>query len=84
MCTEVNVNYERTSVRTPQTTNPVSVIMKGQLMIFKDINAVYCKDTKVKVKVTLVQALRLCTGRTAHSGSTGIALPFLDHGTRKG
>jgi len=39
---------------------------------------------KVKVKVTLVQALRLCTGRTARSGSRGIALPFLDHGTRRG
>jgi hypothetical protein len=31
--------------------------------------------TKLKnVKVTLVQALRLCTGRTAHRGSRGIAL----------
>ena len=37
-----------------------------------------------KVKWTLVQALRLCTGRTAHRGSRGIALHFLDHGTRKG
>jgi hypothetical protein len=37
-----------------------------------------------KVKVTLVQALRLCTGRTAHRGSRGIALPFHDHGTRRG
>ena len=36
----------------------------------------------VKVKCTLVQALRLCTGRTAHRGSRGIALPFHDHGTR--
>jgi hypothetical protein len=25
-------------------------------------------EGKVKVKVTLVQALRLCTGRTAHRG----------------
>ena len=39
---------------------------------------------KVKVKVTLVQALRLCTGHTAHRGSRGIALPFHDHGTRRG
>jgi hypothetical protein len=39
---------------------------------------------KVKVKCTLVQALRLCTGRTAYSGSGGIALLFHDHGTRKG
>ena len=29
-----------------------------------------------RVKCTLVQALRLCTGRTAHRGSRGIALPF--------
>ena len=33
-------------------------------------------------KVTIVQALRLCTGRTAHRGSRGIALPFHDHDTR--
>jgi len=38
----------------------------------------------VKVKCTLVQALRLCTGRTTHRGSRGIALLFLDHGTRRG
>ena len=37
-----------------------------------------------KVKCTLVQALRLCTGRTAHRGSRGIAVLFLDHGTRRG
>ena len=28
--------------------------------------------------------MRLCTGSTAHRGSRGIALPFLDHGTRRG
>jgi hypothetical protein len=37
-----------------------------------------------KVKCNLVQALRLCTGRSAHSGSRGIALFFHDHGTRRG
>jgi len=31
-----------------------------------------------------VQALRLCTGRTAHRGSGGIALLFLDQGSRRG
>ena len=39
---------------------------------------------KVKVKSTPVQALRLCTGRTAHRWSRGIAVLFLDHGTRRG
>ena len=43
-----------------------------------------CTGTEVKVKGTLVQAQRLCTGRTAHKGSRGIALPFHDHGTRRG
>jgi len=38
----------------------------------------------IKVKCTLVQALRLCTCRRAHRGSRGIALLFLDHGTRRG
>ena len=37
-----------------------------------------------KVKCTIVQALRLCTGRAAHRGSRGITLLFLDHGTRRG
>ena len=41
-------------------------------------------NLKVKVKCTLVHALRLCTGRTAHRGSRGIALPFHDLGTRRG
>jgi len=36
------------------------------------------------VNCTLVLALRLCTGRTAHSGSRGIALLFLDDGIRRG
>jgi len=36
-----------------------------------------------KVKCTLVQALRLCTGGTAYRGSRGIVLLFLDHDNRK-
>jgi hypothetical protein len=40
-------------------------------------------ECKVMVKCTLVQALSLCTGRTARRGSRGIALPFNDHGTRR-
>jgi hypothetical protein len=38
----------------------------------------------VEVKVTLVQALRLCTDRTAHRWSRGVALLFHYHGTRRG
>jgi hypothetical protein len=36
------------------------------------------------VKCTVVQALRLCTGCTSYTGSRVIALPFHDHGTRRG
>jgi hypothetical protein len=39
---------------------------------------------KVKVKCTLVQALRLFTGRTAQRENRGIVLLFLDHDTRRG
>jgi len=35
-----------------------------------------------KGKVIRLQALRLCTGRTAQRGRRGIVLLFLDHGTR--
>ena len=52
-------------------------------------SCMYCWPHELKQdlscdKVTLVQALRLCTGHTARRGSRGIALPFHDHGTRKG
>ena len=40
--------------------------------------------SKVKVKVTLVQALRLCAGCTAHRGSRGIALVIHDQQHLKG
>jgi len=40
-------------------------------------------STLSKVKCTLVQALRLSTGRTAHRGSRGIAVLFLVHCTRR-
>ena len=51
--------------------------------LFADITIYVHKDNK-KVKCTLVQALRLCTGLTAHRGIRGLALFFRDHGTRWG
>jgi len=41
----------------------------------------YCP---LKVTCNVVQALRLCTGCTAHRESGGIALLFLEHGSRRG
>jgi len=55
-----------------------------RLLHFKLHKSVLFTYKRCRVKCTLVQALRLCTGRTAHRGSRGIALPFLDHGTRRG
>ena len=43
----------------------------GALGVYCEVCVLY---KYVKVKVTLVQALRLCTGRTAHSGSRGTTL----------
>jgi hypothetical protein len=39
---------------------------------------------KGKLKCTLVQALRFCTGCTIHRRIRGMTLVFLDHGTRRG
>jgi hypothetical protein len=36
------------------------------------------------VKFSRVPPVRICTGHTSHTGSRVIALPFLDHGTRRG
>ena len=53
-------------------------------MIKLNLKLYSCGCILVKVKVTLIQALRLYTGRSAHRGSRGIALPFHYHGTRRG
>ena len=58
--------------------------MGNRTPTFRENAALSCPRADKKVKVTLVQALGLCTGRTAHRGSRGIALPFHDHGTRRG
>ena len=60
------------------TSNCIYIYIYIYTHIFVFIYLFICK--KVKVKCTLVQALRLCIGRTAHRESRGIALPFLDHG----
>ena len=44
---------------------------------------VTCHYRGKKIKCTLVHSLRLCIGRTVYRGSRGIALPFLEHGTRR-
>jgi len=46
--------------------------------------SVFREMWKKKTNCILVQALRVCIDRTAHRGSRGITLLFLDHGTRIG
>ena len=66
-----------------------NLILHSILLIYVTfIHNIYLKNLCViilyQVKCTVVQALRLCTGHTSHSGSRGIALLFLGHGTRRG
>jgi hypothetical protein len=58
--------------------------MVNSCQCLKDHNASIFRVRKKKVKCPLVQALSLCTSRTAHRRIRGIALLFLDHGTRRG
>jgi hypothetical protein len=61
-------------------TTPVNLLTP----VLKSFMYIKTVDIKIKVKVTLVQALRLCTGCTAYRGSRGIALLFHDHGAKGG
>jgi hypothetical protein len=70
---------------TIQTLSPFALIyghFQGEKMSFPVRH--YIHLYKGKVKCTLVQALRLCGGRTAYRGSRGIDLTLLDHGTKRG
>ena len=62
--------------------------IKALRSVSKAIFGKFVQSAKIilqrKAKCSLVQALRLCTGRTAHRGRKSIALPFLVHGTRRG
>ena len=58
-------NIEKTVFKVlSQKTEPISWAIKASLLV----------TVKVKVKCTLVQALRLCTGRTAHRGCVEVLL----------
>ena len=72
-----------TSVRQGQVVRPLPILWHW--VSLNNTLSKYIVEVKVKVKVKciLVQTLRLCTGRMAHRGSRGIALLFLDHGTRR-
>ena len=62
----------------------ISIVLITNDCSFEYLRLWFPVSEKVKVKCTLVQTLKLCTGRTAHRGSRGIAPPLLDHGTRRG
>jgi len=56
----------------------VSIGVQSQDVLYFNWVFSEISSTNVKVKCTLVQALRLCTGRMAHKGNRGIALLFHD------
>ena len=60
-----------------------NVWMKTAILIGSPCFSQKLPNVGIKVKGALVQALRLCTGRMSYR-SRGIALPFHDHGTRRG
>ena len=62
----------------------MNVFQFKQTFLIINVSVLIHIISKGKVKVTLVQALRLCTDRTAYRGSRGTALPFLDQGIRRG
>jgi len=50
---------------------------------------ILCSENFVQICRTIsslmnINSMKFCTGRSAHSGSRGIALLFIDHGTRGG
>jgi hypothetical protein len=68
-------------VKTCQPTNRLSSLTCYVVFLF---HLQFEENKYKKVKFTLVQALRLCTGRTAHRGSRGLALTFHDQRHYKG
>ena len=64
-------------------TNIIMYSQSFEHVELKKISENDSQNTDLK-KCTLVQALRLCTARTAHRGNRDIDLPFHDHGTRRG
>ena len=75
VCRPCECNLQTKAPDSPSTvpTDPRYAVRFVMLTLDQDM-----KTKKVKIKVTLVQALRLCTGRTADRGSRGIALLFHD------
>ena len=63
--------------------NSRNILLLWQTRIYKCTPCIkFCH--KVKVKCTLVHELRLCTGRTAHRGSRGIAVLYRNCGSVQG
>ena len=67
----VDIEYEATAL-----------LRSVRIRLLREV-ASYSTTEGKKKKCTLVQALRLCTGGTAHRGSIGIAVIFHDRGTRR-
>jgi len=71
------VNIYKGSVKVEFLQPKFDEVLKFTVFVLWNWRADYRRSI-LHVKCTLVQALRLCTGRTAHRGSRGIALLFHD------
>ena len=84
---KLNCIIYKDSIRTSQRT-VCAAFTKASRMLYENSSSTLQEQdgtcTGKKLKCALVQALRLCTGRTAHRASTGIALPFHEHDTIRG
>ena len=69
------------------------LIIRSYFSVYTEIGIYHAENNGIvesylhlhkKVKRALVQELGLCTGRTAHRGSRGVALLFLGHDARRG
>ena len=84
ICSEIDVGVELSNVRSLLNVHSfMGFCFKWKQFVFVKY-AAFCNkinipvNKTVRVKVTLVQALLLCTGSTAHRGSRSIALLFHD------
>jgi len=60
------------------------LMFSAQMNIYFSSYLIFHETANVKVKCTPVQALTLCTSRTAQRGSRCVALLIHHHGTRRG
>ena len=81
---DLNPKQRACKTRKKRVAMEVGKALRTVINPIKPILLLYSSWVSIYKKSNPVQALRLCTGRTAHRGNRGIALLFHYHGTRRG